>query len=242
MIKDNIQSVLHDAMRSFAGISLICLISACSEVDVGDGDDVSTIPLPLPTDTSLDLFCEDVGVGAERCILDDPDNPFAKVGLNDVTKFELYETTPSPKASFYLWATAQARSPRGENQYYTALALHKMFTDGGAVDLVIKEQVIKAYRAQLDNHFNEVTFVGPFIDGTGNTEVYFPISVRELALGNIYLPIPTAAPNDICGQSATGAHPDGLAALFIDNLEMLSMFGEWGYTLDLESCILSKNF
>lgn len=241
MIKKNIQSMLSGVNRILIGGTLICLLSACSEVDMDDGDVINTIPLPLPGDSTLDLFCLDVGVGNERCILDDPANPFAKVGFDDEVKFELYSTSPSPKASFYLWATAQARSPRGENQYYTGLALHEMFTDGGAVDLVIKEQVIKAYHALLDNHFNEVTFVGPFIDGTGN-EVYFPISVRELVLDNIILPIPTDAPNDICGQSSSGAHPDGLATLFIDNLEMLSRLGEWGYTLDLDSCVITRNF
>ena len=149
--KINIQLMLLGVNRILISGALICLLSACSEVDLDDGDVINTIPLPLPGDTTLDLYCLDAGVANERCILDDPANPFEKVGLDDEIKFVLYSTSPSPKASFYLWATAQARSPRGENQYYTGLSLHEMFTDGGAADLVIKAQVIKAYRALLDN-------------------------------------------------------------------------------------------
>jgi hypothetical protein len=58
------------------------------------------------------------------------------------------------KARFYFWATALARRPSGENQFYTALALHELFDANSNVlskDELVRAQALKAYRS--DNLF-----------------------------------------------------------------------------------------
>ena len=210
---------------------LIVLVTACGEVEVGDGTVANTIP--LPTDSDLSLFCENVGIGTDKCVLDDPANPYARIGVNaeydddndetttnKIIKFSLTEDAPSAKARFYLWATAQAQSARGENQYYTALSLHEIFTESGS--LLIKEQAKKAYRAALDNHFNEVTF---FLIELPEGDVFFPESVKKLVGQNMYDPSIL-----------------GLAPLFDSDLRTLEAFGEWGYYYDVDTGIISQNF
>jgi hypothetical protein len=120
----------------------------------GGGQSVNTLNLPL--DYALNLFCPDEGINTNACVLDNPDNPFARSIVNDVTKFDLYNTSPSAKSDYYIWATALARSSTGENQYYTALSLHDLFSQGGSQ--VAREQAKRAYRSQLDNFFDSVTF------------------------------------------------------------------------------------
>jgi len=212
--------------------SLFILITACGEVEVGDGTVVNSIPLPL--DSDLSLFCENVGIGTDKCVLDDPANPYARIGVNaeydhdndetttnKIIKFDLTEDAPSAKARFYLWATAQAQSARGENQYYTALSLHEVYTESGS--LLIKEQAKKAYRAALDNHFNEVTF---YLIELPEGDVFFPESIKKLVGQNMYDP-----PSIL-----------GLAPLFDSDLLTLEAFGEWGYYYDVDTGIISQNF
>ena len=100
---------------------VLALVAGCAEVDSEDG--LVANSLDLPVDSSLVLFCADAGIAAEPCILDDPNNPYAITPVNDDTKFELSNAAPSAKARFYLWATAQAMSPRGENQFFVGQAL-----------------------------------------------------------------------------------------------------------------------
>ncbi len=195
------------AMRML-GVPLLALGLAACEVEETDGIDVTTVPLPL--DSLLTLYCDDVGVGAETCVLDDPENPFAKVPLSDDNKFDL--ATPSSKAEFYLWATAQAQSARGENQYYTAEALHKVFAENG--DDRIKEQALRAYRAVLDNHLDEVTFFGPFPPGSEN---FTPQKVALRVAYNLLAPTQSTYTGDF-------------VPLFADINEVQALFGQWGYT------------
>lgn len=134
-------------------ITLIALLmTGCGKGGVGAL--VNAIGLPL--DFALNLFCPDVGIAFDKCILDDPDNPYAGSLVNDQTKWDLYEDSPSAKSDFYLWATALARNPSGENQYYTALSLHDLFTQGNSN--VARDQAKRAYRSLLDNFFDSVTF------------------------------------------------------------------------------------
>ncbi len=122
----------------------------------GGGGGKANNELQLPLDYVLDLFCPNAGINDEKCILDDPDNPYARSAINDVTKWDLFNDSPSAKSDFYLWATALAKSPNGENQYYTALALHDLFTQGGSE--VARDQAKAAYRSLLDNFFDSQTF------------------------------------------------------------------------------------
>ena len=114
----------------------LVILSGCEERDSSDGTVINEII--LPTDVVLNLFCEDVGIFDETCVLDDPENPYALVATlefdinnddpNQPTKFDLLANIPAgpsgAKARFYLWATALARRASGENQWYTAQALY----------------------------------------------------------------------------------------------------------------------
>ena len=131
----------------------------------GDGEIINAII--LPTDTLVNLACEDVGIFTEQCVLEDPENPFVTVPIiefdvNDpdaTNKFELFNSIPKgrtgAKARYYFWATALARRASGENQFYTALALHELWNYNG--DPIIQAQALKAYRSVLDNFFGSVT-------------------------------------------------------------------------------------
>ena len=132
--------------------SLLVLLTACGGGE--GGYEVNEVKLPV--EYTLNLYCEDAGIANSRCILDDPENPYARSLVNDETKFQLYDDSPSAKSDFYLWATALARAPVGENQYYTALSLHDLYTQGGSE--VARDQAKRAYRSLLDNYFDSVTF------------------------------------------------------------------------------------
>ena len=131
----------------------------------------------MPTDTLLNLRCAEVGINDETCVLIDAENPFRYVAIAEFDvnldmqglpqppnfKFNLNNDIPAgptgAKARFYLWATALAKAPySGENQWYTARALHEVFTANA--DPLIQAQAIKAYRSVLDNFFGTVTFFG----------------------------------------------------------------------------------
>ena len=107
----------------------------CESPKDSDGTDFNAIL--LPTDLVVNLACAEVGVGFEQCVLEDPENPFVLVATPEFnpnnpdgfTKFDLAANIPAgptgAKARYYLWATALARSPSGENQWYTAQARHE---------------------------------------------------------------------------------------------------------------------
>ncbi|NNE47262.1 MAG: hypothetical protein HKN37_11440, partial [Rhodothermales bacterium] len=139
------------------------VLSGCEEP--GDNDGTVINGIILPTDVVLNLFCEDVGITGESCVLDDPENPFALVATFEFdvnnpdgpSKFDLLQDIPAgplgAKARFYLWATALARRPSGENQWYTARALHELFdanSNPASKDEIVRAQALKAYRSVLD--------------------------------------------------------------------------------------------
>lgn len=190
-------------------------LMACGEVDENDGEVVNSFN--LPTDSALTLYCPDAGIGGESCILDDPDNPYAITAVNDTNKFQLSIAAPSTKARFYLWATAQAMSPRGENQYYVGAALQELYGDSGSE--LAREQALKAYRSVLDNYFYSVTYFEA--TWVGGDEIFYPYPVRKLVGENMHSP---SAP---------------LTSLFDDPAEALQLFGEWGYTYD---DVVTKDF
>ncbi len=201
---------------------LVCLVVSgllvgCG-VDGNDGDIVNT--LPVPTDLTLNLQCPDVGINTEACILDDPENPYARADVSDSTKFELAEDTPSAKASFYLWGTALARSAQGENQYYTARALHQMYTEGGSE--VARTQAIRAYRSVLDNFFDSFT--------------YFKV---ELAEGEVFISLVLS---ELTGESLYDPLELNLTPLYNNKLQALDAMGSWGYNYDVDSGVVTRNF
>ncbi|MCP4301259.1 MAG: hypothetical protein GY783_11790 [Gammaproteobacteria bacterium] len=198
------------------------ILSGCEERDSGDGTVINEII--LPTDVVLNLFCEDVGVNDETCVLDDPENPYALVATlefdvnnpdpNQPTKFDLLANIPpgptGAKARFYLWATALARRQNGENQWYTARALYQLFDANSnpiSKDEIVRAQALKAYRSVLDNFFGSVTiFAG------------VPVGLNEQTARDIFFPDVT-----------------GFRVLPPDDMGPIELFFEWGYRYDIEN-------
>ena len=185
------------------GATLLCIFGALAagcdgEPGPKDGEVINAII--LPTDTLLNLACADVGIFTEQCVLEDPENPFATVPIIEydvnnpdaTNKFELFNAIPAgrvgAKARFYFWATALARRASGENQFYTALALHELWNYNS--DPIVQEQALKAYRSVLDNFFGSVTVftccenVRPPDDPRG--PIPFPVGLNELTADNLY--------------------------------------------------------
>ena len=218
-------------MKSFAMLVIglgALLTSGCEEMDSSDGTVINAIL--LPTDVVLNLACEDVGIADETCVLGDPENPFVNTPIiefdpNDPdadNKFDLFNSIPSgptgAKARFYFWATALARRQSGENQFYTALALHELFDANSnlvSTDELIREQALKAYRSVLDNFFGSVTVFTccPGASPVGEP-VAFAVPLNELTADNLYR------------TDATGF----LRLVPGDPILVLELFVDWGYT------------
>ena len=167
--------------RNYTGLavrrSLVLLFSfgilaagGCESPSDSDGTIVNAIK--LPTDVVLNLACDNVGINNEQCVLGDPENPYVTTAIIEfdvnnpdaTNKFDLFNSIPAgptgAKARFYFWATALARRPSGENQFYTAMALHELFDANSNVlsqDELVREQALKAHQSLLDNFFGSVT-------------------------------------------------------------------------------------
>jgi hypothetical protein len=195
---------------------LVLVASGCEERGASDGTVINQII--LPTDTLLNLACADVGIWRETCVLSDPENPYASVitaefnpnNPDGPSKFDLNADIPAgitgAKARFYLWATALARFPSGENQWYTARALHELYNYNS--DTLIQEQALKAYRSNLDNFFGSVTF----FECCGG--ISFSITLNEQVADDLYRTASTGWVRLIPG----------------DPLNAQSLIAEWGYT------------
>lgn len=195
---------------------LALVLAGCGSPDDSDGTVINQIL--LPTDTLLNLACIDVGIGAETCVLGDPENPFALVATPEFdinnpdgeSKFDLANKIPpgptGAKARFYLWATALARRPSGENQWLTARALHELYDANS--DPLIRDQALRAYRSVLDNFFGSVTF----FECCGG--VSFPATLNERVADDLYRTEATGFVRLVPGAP----------------VNVLALFGEWGYT------------
>ena len=220
--------VLRNLGILILGLAAMVVAGCGDETADRDGQNVNNIV--LPTDVVLDLACENVGVHPERCVLEDPQNPFVNVPIIEFdvnnpggdNKFDLFNSIPAgptgAKARFYFWATALARRPSGENQFYTALALHELFdanSNALSKDELVRAQALKAYRSVLDNFFGSVTVFTccPAASPDGEP-VPFPVPLNELAADNLYR------------TDATGF----LRLVEGDPILVLSLLLEWGYT------------
>lgn len=221
------------AARGRISAALICLLAlaaaGCDQKTGADGQPLNTII--LPTDTLLNLACENVGINNEQCVNDDPENPFVSTPIIEfdegnpdaANKFELFNSIPAgptgAKARFYFWATALSRRQSGENQFYTALALHELWDLNQ--DPIIQEQALKAYRSLLDNFFGSVTVftcceeVRP-PDDPMQGPVAFPIGLNELTADNLYRTDATGFRRLVPG----------------DPLLVIELLLTWGYTYD----------
>ncbi len=204
------------AARITALFATVLFVAGCESP--GDQDGVVINQVLLPTDTLLNLACADAGIGFEPCVLNDPENPFALVAtpefnVNDPdarTKFDLANSIPAgptgAKARFYLWATALARFPSGENQWYTARALHELFDANS--DELIRTQALRAYRSVLDNFWGSVTF----FECCGG--VSFSATLNEKAADDLFRTEATGFVRLVPGSP----------------INVLSLLSEWGYT------------
>jgi hypothetical protein len=213
----------HDA-QSARPVGLVAVLLGCAMLGAtgcdgrSSGDGIVINQIILPTDTLLNLACRDAGIGAETCVLQDPENPFAVVAVpefdvnnpNAPTKFDLAADIPAgptgAKARYYLWATALARRPSGENQWLTARALHELFDANS--DPLIQNQALRAYRSVLDNFFGSVTF----FECCGG--VAFPGTLNELVADDLFRTDATGFRRLVPG----------------DPINVLSLLGDWGYT------------
>ncbi len=208
-------AVFKSPVMALLGLFML-VASGCAERDAGDGIAINQII--LPTDTLLNLACADAGIWRETCVLSDPENPYAGVitaefnpnNEDGPSKFDLNAEIPAgetgAKARFYLWATALARFPSGENQWYTARALHELYNYNS--DPLIQEQALKAYRSNLDNFFGSVTF----FECCGG--VSFSVTLNEQVADDLYRTDSTGWVRLIPG----------------DPLNAQSLIAEWGYT------------
>jgi len=226
-MKDRTTKGIHQTVFRILLISIYGLVTVgCSGSSDSSGNDISSIP--LPTDTLLNLACEDVGVNTETCVLNDKENPYRTVVVREFnendpdaeTKFDLAAGIPEgrtgAKARFYLWATALARFPSGENQYYTAQALHELWNYNE--DPVIQEQALKAYRSVLDNFFGSVTFF-PSSDFGLLPNVDYSILLNELTAAQVS-----------CSPDYTNLLPLAETQPFYGR----GLLAEWGYTYEYE--------
>jgi len=129
------------------------------------------------------LSCPNAGINNETCVLSDPNNPYRSITFSstpsddpneiDRTKwgYEERATVSMQNAlisdsllGYYLWATALAREPSGENQFYTAVALQNNYGITGSTEA--RDQAKKAYRSFLDNFFDSITYPDPAESGS----------------------------------------------------------------------------
>lgn len=192
---------------------LVILLSFCILTISGCGSDDSgqlANSIPLPADSLLTLYCANEGIYPETCILDDPENPYRMVAVNEETKWELNNAPQSAKSRFYLWATALAYMPTGENQYYVADALHELYTNVASVNA--HEQAKRAYRSVLDNFYDSFTYwEATWLPGP---------------------PVYAVPLKDLTGMRVYDPTPDGLLPLYIDSYYGLNALAEWGYSYD----------
>jgi len=207
---------------------VIVLTSSCEGPSENDGVPVNGIL--LPTDVVLNLACENVGIADETCVLRDPENPFVTTAIIEYdannpgadNKFDLYNSIPAgptgAKARFYFWATALARRQSGENQFYTALALHELFDANSnqvSQDELVRAQALKAYRSVLDKFFGYVTVFTrcPGASPTG-VPVAFAVPLNELTADALYRTERTGYRRLVDG----------------DPILVLELLLEWGYS------------
>lgn len=200
--------------------TLALAISGCGEVDESDGDIRNTVALPTDDTIPLDLYCEDIGIFDETCILDDPANPYASSPISEESKFELAADAPSFTAEFYVWGTALAKGigAQGENQFYVALNLHRMWAASNSE--LTRLQALKAYRSYLDNYFGSTTFFEIPLD----SDNFVPFSLNIFTGEMLFDPV------DITNtfNSTRLFNPDENINKFEASIEV----GEWGYFYD----------
>ena len=188
----------------------VSLVGCGGDSGVDSGEVVNYVE--YPTDEFTSLYCPEIGVGEENCVLYDPVNPYVRASVTNTTKWDLADEAPSYKSKFYLWATALVRDPQGENQFYTADSLHNIYREEGSV--LAQEQAKKGYRAVLDNFYGSVTFTGPESAQIENL-------LRNWTTDRLVNPV-------------------GLPQLYDDQSLAIQALDDWGYVYDTDTMTISK--
>lgn len=230
-MKNTFRKNAHQAGSKPWQLGVVCvllLMTAGCGKDSSDGEERNTVELPV--DTELNLYCVDVGIAGETCILDDPENPYARSPIitdDEELLFEVLDpAAPGPKARFYLWGTAQAISPRGLYQWFTAVNLHAVFSISGSE--LIREQAKRAYRSLFDNYFGSVWFLKVVTPGG---EIIFPVNLTD----NTGLLLVEPLDPGILGPA------QGLAPLYPSDILARQDLGEWGYNYDIDNNTVQIN-
>lgn len=139
--------------QNITGLLVLLVLSACSEPgDFVYGSSFSDAPFVV--------FDKKAGIHPSKAVLDDPNNPFARASSGETTKWDIYNSGNSV-AAFYSWATWLVVQPTGEHQYYVAVSLHQIWSQGKArpEDLdTVREMAIGAYQSVLDNFPDAVSY------------------------------------------------------------------------------------
>ncbi len=208
--------------------SSFMLLTACGKSS-SDGKVQNTVDLPTDDTRPFNLYCKDVGLYLEDCVLDDPDNPYARSAVTEDTKFDLDADAPSATAKFYLWATALTRGAGnpGENQFYVALNLHRMWASSNSE--LTRLQALRAYQSYLDNFFDTITLP----EEPADSGIFVPRSMN-LWTGQMLFD-PTALGNYWNSTRLFNPDPD------VNRNEAANEVNDWGYFYDQDLEIFSIN-
>jgi hypothetical protein len=195
----------------------LLLLSGCGK-DSDDGDVVNSVALPTDDSIPFNFYCSNEGLFGNTCVLDDPANPYARSPISEESKFELSAEAPSETARFYLWATALAKGigAPGENQFYTAQALHRMWASSNSDNT--RQQALRAYQSYADNYRGSATFFEIPLD----SDEFFPFSLDQFAGEMLF--DPTNAAN------LSGTAPPLFSNNPVTNVGLANQeIGDWGY-------------
>ena len=223
------QSILNarKALFLLAAAGMLLALSGCGK-DSSDGDVVNTVDLPTDDTRPFNLYCPNIGLFGEDCVLDDPNNPYARTPISEELKFELSADAPSETARFYLWATALAKGigAPGENQFNAAQALHRMWDQNQSE--ITRTQALRGYQSYLDNYRNSVTFFEIPLD----SDQFFPFSLDRFTGEMLFDPTNAGNLSGTAGQ-LFAADPNANQALASQQV------GEWGYFYDPDTRIFT---
>jgi len=207
-------------------IGLLLAVTLVNISGCGSDGNYTSNGIPLPTDTSLTLYCDNVGIDPEKCVLDDPANPYRLVAIETETAnkdkqnyvFTMSAKAPSAKSRFYLWATALARSSQGDFQFQVATALHELYTEGKSD--TARRQAFKAYSTVLGNStFRSSSTYWTTDWRPTSQQTTFAVPVKDVTGMRLYDPTPsnllTLFPNTISDPalSLNQSQYDGLKKL-----------------------------
>ncbi len=207
----------------------VLLATGCGQSD-GGGSVNNEIELPTDDTKPLDLQCNNVGLYQNTCVLDDPHNPYRRSAITEDNKFKIDDDAPSATAKFYLWATALAvgAGAPGENQFYVALNLQRMWASSNSE--LTRQQALRAYQSYLDHYFDSVTYF-EIPDDSGE---FYAFSLNEFTGEMLF------DPTDVTNTytSARLFSPDPVVNRAMANQAV----ADWGFYYDEDLGIFTKNF